>query len=51
MYNYNKYQLVWWPLIDDWAIGFKKLDPKETDLASIYRWTLCFGPVEIRRWV
>ena len=31
--------------------GFTKLDYKVTSLALIYRWSLCLGWIEIRRWV
>lgn len=42
-------QFVWWGW-SSWRSGFVRFNPEKTDLALIYRWSLCLGPVEVRRW-
>lgn len=45
----RKYQfIVWFPL---WrGIGFRKLTSREYELSRYYRWFLCLGYWEIRKW-
>jgi hypothetical protein len=44
------YQVInWFPKWAGWA-QFKRLDPKQTDLALIYDWFLWIGFWEIRKW-
>jgi hypothetical protein len=47
--NVERFQFIWWGW-DDMRFAFKRLDPKETMLALIYAWSLCVGPLEIRKW-
>ena len=35
----------WWP-----PFVFLRFDSDKTDLAKIYEWVMCIGPLEIRRW-
>ena len=42
-----RFQFVWWGLRDEWHLAF---DRPEGGLASIYRWRLFLGPLEVRRW-
>ena len=45
----TRFQLVWWWRPRDWTLAFCRLDPKTVALASICRWVLWIGPLEIRR--
>jgi hypothetical protein len=45
----SRFQFVWWHL-GRGVWGFKRPDPSNTDIALIYRWFLCLGPLEVRRW-
>jgi hypothetical protein len=47
--NTKKYQFVWWK---KW-IGFKKLAPVPNYgkfKGKVYKWRLCLGFLEIRKW-
>jgi len=46
----KRFQFVWWSQARYWTLAFCRLDPKTVALASIYRWVLWIGPLEIRRW-
>lgn len=40
-------QFVWWSDSADWRILWARYGG---GLRLIYRWSLCLGPLEIRRW-
>ena len=47
------YQFVWWPRPRNWHIGFSRVSDDLRVVASVrglYRWFLCLGPLEVRRW-
>jgi len=43
----NGFQLIWWRRP---VFGWRVLRLSETELALAYRWSLCLGWLEIRRW-
>lgn len=45
----QRFQWVWWGF-RKMSWGFVRLDQEVTALAHIYTWTVCLGPLEIRRW-
>jgi len=51
LFDKKKYQVVFWWYPSDWSFKFIRFDHLKTDWGRIYRWFLCLGPIEIRRWV
>lgn len=45
----GRYQFVWWGW-RNWRFGLAVFDESKTDLAKIYRWSVNFGPVDLRKW-
>lgn len=48
MKEFAGFQIFWNPA--EWHWGFVRFDPTQTDLALIYEWLCCIGPLEIRKW-
>ena len=55
----KRFQFIWWGdewyigfigPIEIWYIGFTRFSPDKTDLSYVYDWSLCIGPIEIRKW-
>jgi hypothetical protein len=44
----SRYQFIWW----GWSNMLWQLYPSDFygGLATVYKWWLCLGPLEIRRW-
>lgn len=45
----SQYQFVWWGW-RSWAFRAVIFDESKTDLAKVYRWSVNFGPFEVRKW-
>lgn len=48
--NKGKIQFVWYCNPKGWGLGYAKLGIRRSCMGYVYRWILCIGPLDIRRW-